>query len=101
VKAHRLRVLVYGVLPGAVVGALTGASHRELSLKYDASRWPGMPRSVPWGWAHGLVLGALGGAIVFGVVRRVWPRLPAPIAAALTVGCVAICGLVVSASRVD
>jgi uncharacterized membrane protein len=98
--AFKARV-VYGALPGAVVGALLGAYHRELSLKYDASRWPGMPQGAPWGWAHGLVLGALGGALVFGVVRRLWPRLPAPMVAALTAGCVAMGGLVLSASRVD
>ncbi len=98
--ANRLAVLVYGALPGAVTGALVGAYHRERSLTYDALRWAEMP-GEPWGSGPGFILGAFAGALVFALVRRMWPRLPAPIAAVFAAGCVAFCGLVLSASRVD
>jgi hypothetical protein len=98
--ARWLPVLMYGVLPGAICGGLVGAYHHERSVAYDSLRW-GRSQSAPWGVGPGLVLGALAGAVAFAAVRRLWPGLPAPWIAALTVGCVAAVGLVLSASRVD
>jgi hypothetical protein len=96
----RLVVLVYGALPGAVSGALVGTYHREQSLKYDALRWAERP-GEPWGPGPGFVLGAFAGAILFMTVRRMWSRLPTPIAAVFAAGCVTLGGLILSASRVD
>ncbi len=95
-----LRTLVYGVLPGATSGAFVGAYHRERSLAYDALRWAAR-QSEPWGVGPGLVLGALAGAVVFALVRRLLPRLDGPLAAILTASCVVLLGLVLSVSRVD
>jgi hypothetical protein len=95
-----LKAVVYGVLCGAISGAFVGAYHRERSLAYEALRWAER-QSEPWGAGPGLVLGALAGAVVFTLVRRLLSRLPGPLAAALTASCVVLLGLVLSASRVD
>lgn len=96
-----LRTLVYGVLPGAISGGVAGAYHRERSLAFDALRWAERPMSEPWGAGPGLVLGALAGAVVFAVVRRSWSHLPGPLVVALSASCVALLGVLLSATRVD
>jgi hypothetical protein len=95
-----LKILMYGVLPGAISGAFVGAYHRERSLSYDALRWAER-QSEPWGAGPALFLGALVGAVTITLVRRLWPRIPWPLAAALIASCVVLLGLVLSASRVD
>ncbi|WNG39120.1 hypothetical protein F0U61_39745 [Archangium violaceum] len=96
-----LKTLVYGVLPGAISGGFAGAYHRERALSFDALRWAEPSKCEPWGAGPGLVLGALAGAVVFAVVRRLWSRLPGPLVAALSASCVALLGVLLSATRVD
>jgi glucose uptake protein GlcU len=93
--------LLYGALPGALSGALVGSYHYKVTLAFNKSRWPGVALSEPWGMGHGLVLGALIGTVVFALARRRWPRLPAPVIAILSAGCVAVVGIIFSSGQAD
>lgn len=90
-----------GVLVGATVGAIVGAYHHAATIRFESVRYAYDSARTPWGWQHGLLLGAGGGLAIAYLLTRLRPQSRmVTIAATVAIG-VGVVGLVLSAGTAD